>query len=100
MPISCGAPCLAAPLVCAALAGCTENTDLSETARPITPPVADRRPHTFTRHGIEVNDPYHWLRDQSYPTVDDDDVIAYLEAENRYFDSVMVPHKELTQALF
>ncbi|MCY3822184.1 MAG: S9 family peptidase [Gammaproteobacteria bacterium] len=73
---------------------------MSDTARPITPPVADRRAHTFTRHGIEVNDPYHWLRDQSYPTVDDDDVIAYLEAENRYFDSVMEPHKELTQALF
>ena len=73
---------------------------MSETAKPMTPPVADRRPHVFTHHGIEVDDPYHWLRDQSYPTVDDADVIAYLEAENRYFDAVMEPHRELTETLF
>ena len=73
---------------------------MSETAKPVTPPVADRRPHVFTHHGIEVDDPYHWLRDQSYPTVDDADVIAYLEAENRYFDAVMEPHRELTETLF
>ena len=64
------------------------------------PPVADRRPHTFSHHGIEIQDPWHWLRDQSYPNVDDDDVIAYLEAENRYFDAVMEPHKALTETLF
>ena len=73
---------------------------MSETAKPVTPPVADRRPHVFTHHGIEVDDPYHWLRDQSYPTVDDADVIAYLEAENRYFDAIMEPHRELTETLF
>lgn len=73
---------------------------MPETAEPIAPPVADRRPHTFTRHGIEVEDPYHWLRDQSYPAIDDDDVIAYLLAENRYFDSVMEPHRDLTETLF
>ena len=65
-----------------------------------TPPVADTRQHSFTHHGITIEDPWHWLRDQNYPTVEDPDVLAYLKAENEYFDAVMSPHKELTDALF
>ena len=73
---------------------------MSETDAPIAPPVAEQRPHTFAHHGMEVADPYHWLRDESYPSVDDADVLAYLEAENRYFEAVMEPHQDLTEALF
>ncbi len=51
-------------------------------------------------HGITVEDPYHWLKDQSYPKVDDADVLAYLEAENAYFEAVMAPHRELTDTIF
>ena len=69
------------------------------TDRP-TPPVAETRPHSFTHHGITIEDPWHWLRDQNYPTVEDPDVLAYLTAENEYFDAMMSPHKELTDALF
>ena len=65
-----------------------------------TPPVADTRQHSFTHHGITIEDPWHWLRDLNYPTVEDPDVLAYLKAENEYFDAVMSPHKELTDALF
>ena len=57
-------------------------------------------PHTFTHHGITVEDPWHWLRDDSYPTVDDAEVIAYLEAENRYFEAAMAPHGSLVDTLF
>ncbi|MDE0192685.1 MAG: S9 family peptidase [Gammaproteobacteria bacterium] len=64
------------------------------------PPVAEQRPHSYTVHGITVEDPYHWLKDQSYPKVDDADVLAYLEAENAYFKAVMAPHKELTDTIF
>jgi oligopeptidase B len=39
--------------------------------------------------------PYHWLKDQSYPTVDDADVLAYLRAENAYFEAAMAPHRPL-----
>ena len=88
----------AAPWTCALLAGCGETVTMSDV--PMAPPVAERRPYAFAHHGIEIQDPYHWLRDQSYPTVDDADVIAYLEAENRYFDAVMAPHKALTETLF
>ncbi len=64
------------------------------------PPVAEKRQHSFTHHGITIEDPWHWLRDTNYPTVDDADVLAYLKAENDYFDAMMSQHKGLTDAIF
>jgi oligopeptidase B len=66
----------------------------------LTPPVAARRPHSFTTHGITIDDPYAWLRDPNYPEVDDADVLAYLKAENAYFDAVMAPHQPLIDRLY
>lgn len=65
-----------------------------------TPPIAEQRPHSFERHGITVEDPWAWLRDSGYPEVTDPDVLAYLEAENSYFETVMAPHQPLTDRLF
>ena len=65
-----------------------------------TPPVAGQRPHSYTRHGTTIEDPWQWLRDADYPTVDDEDVLAYLKAENEYFEARMAPQKELTDAIF
>ncbi|UYY75875.1 S9 family peptidase [Sphingomonas sp. R1] len=65
-----------------------------------TPPVAATRPHSFTRHGITIQDPWAWLRDPGYPEVTDKDVLAYLEAENGYFDAIMAPLKPLSETLF
>ena len=64
------------------------------------PPVADVRPSTVTHHGIELADPYRWLKDESYPTVDDADVLAYLEAENAYFEAMMAPHQAQVETIF
>ena len=61
---------------------------------------SSERPHEFTMHGVTVEDPYAWLRDQSYPVVDDEDVLDYLKAENAYFEAVMEPHQELIDTLF
>lgn len=65
-----------------------------------SPPVAERRPHSFTHHGITIEDPYFWLKDQGYPKVDDKDVLDYLKAENAYFESNMAAHKPLIDTLF
>src|SRR3569623_1083559 len=62
-----------------------------------TPPVAATRPHSFTAHGITIEDPWAWLKDAGYPDVTDKDVLAYLEAENAYFESEMAPHKPLAE---
>ena len=66
----------------------------------IQPPVAERRPHSFTIHGVTVEDPYHWLKDPNYPEVEDPDVLAYLEAENAYFEAMMAPHRPLVDRLY
>ena len=68
--------------------------------KEITPPVAGQKPHSFTHHGVTIEDPWHWLRDPDYPTVDDEEVLAYLNAENAYFEAKMGPHKDLTDAIF
>ncbi|MGY4395569.1 oligopeptidase B [Sphingomonas sp. UYAg733] len=65
-----------------------------------TPPVAEKRPHSFTTHGVTIDDPYAWLKDPGYPEVTDKDVLAYLEDENAYFESMMAPHKALTDRLY
>ena len=64
------------------------------------PPVAATRPHEFTTHGITISDPWAWLKDPKYPEVTDKKVLAYLEAENAYFESVMKPLKPLTDRLY
>ncbi|MEP0189582.1 MAG: S9 family peptidase [Erythrobacter sp.] len=64
------------------------------------PPIAEKRPHTYTHHGITISDPYDWLYDKSYPKVDDEDVLEYVKAENAYFEAAMKPQEALTDALF
>lgn len=63
-------------------------------------PRAARRPWSGTWHGREVLDPWHWLRDPAYPELRDPDVLAYLEAENAYFDAVMSPLAATVETLF
>ncbi len=61
----------------------------------ITPPSAPPRPVELERHGDVRVDPWYWLRDR-----DDPDVLAYLEAENRYTDAVLAPTRTLQETLF
>ena len=65
-----------------------------------TPPVAATRPHSFTMHGITIDDPYAWLKDPNYPDVTDKQVLAYLEQENAYFEAQMAPHRPLVDRLY
>ena len=50
------------------------------------PPVAPRKNHRTRVHGITLEDPYAWLRDPDYPEVRDAEILAYLQAENAWFD--------------
>lgn len=87
-----------APLLAQSDNSQSEDTALTET--PSAPPVAEKRDYEYSRHGITIADPYHWLKDQSYPTIDDEDVLAYLKAENAWFESNMAPHQALVGTLF
>lgn len=64
------------------------------------PPTAERRPFSYERHGVTIEDPWAWLRDPDYPKVERKDVLDYLKAENAYFEVAMAPHQELIEKLF
>ena len=63
-------------------------------------PMAPASPREFTYHGITVHDPFAGLRDQDYPSVNDEETLAYLREENAYFEAVMAPVKGLTETIF
>ena len=63
-------------------------------------PIAQRRPHSYSRHGHSIDDPWFWMKDQNYPVIDDADVLAYLGEENAYFEAAMAPHAALVDTLF
>jgi oligopeptidase B len=67
---------------------------------PVAAPIAARRDHSFTTHGVTITDPYAWLKDENYPEVTDPDILAYLTQENAYFEATMAPHKPLVDTLY
>ena len=70
------------------------------TPPPISWPIAAKKPHQFTHHGITVSDDYAWLRDPGYPEVTDKTVLAHLKAENAWFKSRMADRQPLIDTLF
>ena len=59
------------------------------------PPVARKVPVRLENHGDVRIDDYFWLRERSNP-----EVIAYLEAENRYAERVMAATKAQQDVLY
>ncbi len=70
------------------------------------PPIAEKRPTTSSHHGIELKDDYAWLRAENWqdvmrdPSVLPDDIRAYLDAENAYYEGLMEDTKGLQEVLF
>ncbi|MEE3155927.1 MAG: S9 family peptidase, partial [Pseudomonadota bacterium] len=77
-----------------------QNSEGTTVTQPTSPPTAEKREHSYSHHGITISDPYHWLKDQSYPTIDDEDVLDHLKAENAWFEARMKPQQELVDSLF
>src|SRR3989440_8572839 len=73
----------------------TDVTAQRKSKSALTPPVAPRRPHSFTTHGLTIVDDYAWLKDPNWqevlrdPGVLDPDIRKYLEAENDYTESLL-----------
>ena len=76
----------------------TNSTRLKEI--DIAAPVAKRKAHKGTYHGDVLHDDYFWLKDQDYPEVNDSDVLAYLNAENDYYQSFLQPNQRLVDTVF
>ena len=77
-----------------------QTSEGTQVTQPTSPPTAEKRDHSYSHHGITIADPYHWLKDQSYPTVDDEDVLEHLKAENTWFEARMELHQPLVDELF
>ncbi|MCO5731914.1 S9 family peptidase [Rhizobium sp. SSA_523] len=71
-----------------------------------TPPKADKRPQTDTRHDITRTDDYAWLRADNWqamfkdPSLLDPAIRNHLEAENAYMDAALGDTAELQKTLF
>jgi len=77
------------------------------TETTLTPPLADRRQHAITQHGVTRLDPYAWLRADNWqevmqaPDTLPADIRAYLEAENAYVAAGFeAPQGELIEAIY
>ena len=70
----------------------------SALAASTTPPDVAKKPHVVKApHGAERSDEYYWLRDDKR---ENKEMLAYLEAENKYTDTVMAPLKPLEDTLY
>ena len=66
----------------------------------IKPPVADKKPRELTAHGDTRLDNYFWMNDYFKKGPDSGNVVTYLEAENRYYDTMMAATKGLQEKLY
>ena len=73
----------------------------------LTPPVAEKRQHAATHHGVTRQDPYHWLRAANWqevvqaPETLPAHIRAYLEAENAYVAAEFEePKAALTESIY
>ncbi len=79
--------------------------ELTSAATRLEPPLAPSRESTRTLHGVTLSDDYAWLKDPNWqevlrkPELLDPDIRAYLEAENRYTESILGSTKSLQEAL-
>ncbi|WP_126245547.1 S9 family peptidase [Chitinophaga rhizosphaerae] len=82
--------------VCAALvlSACAQKEKKMEKVN-VPPPVAEKIDHKMSIHGDTRNDEYYWLNERDNPKV-----IAYLEAENKYTDTMLSPVRTLREQLF
>src|SRR5918994_315059 len=62
---------------------------------PLKPPMAEKKTKTTNIHGETLVDEYFWLREKTNP-----DVMAHLEAEDKYAQSLMQPTKALQEKLY
>ncbi|MDP8226708.1 MAG: S9 family peptidase [Candidatus Celaenobacter polaris] len=74
-----------------------QSVDKSGRAIKPKPPIAKKIPYETSIHDTILVDNYHWMKDKSRT---DPEVIAHIEKENAYTDSVLFHTTELQEQLF
>ncbi|MBK8341243.1 MAG: S9 family peptidase [Flavobacteriales bacterium] len=88
------------------LAACSTPASDMSTSTAVRPPIAAKESHTLTTHGHTRIDEYFWMRlseeqrSAAKPDAHTQRVVAHLEAENSYTDSLMAPVRGLREKLF
>lgn len=59
------------------------------------PPSSPKVPKTITEHGVNRDDPYHWLQEKENPAV-----ATYIAEENQYYQTVMGRLSDLKESAF
>jgi oligopeptidase B len=82
------------------------STEDKMNIQKITPPIAEKVPHTIETHGHARLDNYFWMRlsdaqkEAAEPDAQTQKVLDYLNAENAYLEQIMAPQKELRETLY
>lgn len=71
-------------------------SSLSLVAAPVVAPVAEMKPYTVKSPHGDRQDPYYWLRDDKREAPE---VLAYLTAENQYYQQYADQYKDLSKKL-
>jgi len=61
----------------------------------IAEPIAAKKPHQLEKHGDVRIDDYYWMNERENP-----EVIAYLNAENEYYQKSTAHTKKFQEDLF
>jgi oligopeptidase B len=95
---------LFAVLVFTGIISCTNNSTMTRKAyewpQNINAPLADKKPKELIAHGDIRQDPYYWMNDFFKKGPDSNNVVKYLEAENKYFDTMMAGTKSMQETLY
>lgn len=62
-------------------------------------PIAEKSDYTYRHLGETVADPYQWLKDTINPR-SNNEVMDYLENENKYADNYFIPLKKSQRAIY
>ncbi len=93
-----GLLCVAVLAACGSEPATETRESMSEMyakAASVAAPLAKQEPKELTTHGDTRIDKYYWLNQR-----EDSAVLAYLEAENTYFDAVFDHNKGLQEKIF
>lgn len=58
-------------------------------------PRAEKKSYAYMKHGVEIQDPYFWLREKENP-----EVIRILNEENKHFQNTLKPMSKMVNTLF
>lgn len=83
---------------------CNNQTEVTKTVynwpTNIQPPTAEIKPTELSAHGEKRIDNYYWMNDYFKKGPDSSKVVAYLAAENKYYDTMMSASSRLQEKLY